>query len=349
MFIDERIALLEDYLNKLCRDGVFPGAVFSLVDSQSCYINYLGKAQLVPEEEYVNENTIYDLASLTKVVATTTAIMMLIERGYFTLDSLISDLLPRYTVPGVTIRHLLTHTSGHDADIDCKGMTREELIDAVYDSKIDPNRYNKMVLYSDIGYILLGFIIDRVTGSFENFVSENLFKPLEMTETFFNPKEGYQKRCASTEFCAMRGKLIKGIVHDEKCYVLGGVSGHAGLFSTAKDLTNFVNMFLNDGEYNGKLILNKQTIETMVKCYTENMGPERGLGWIVLGDNNRFCDFASDYTIYHTGFTGTSIMMDLKAKKGFILLTNRVHPSRENVKLIEFRRNINNMAFSAIK
>lgn len=349
MLIEERIVLLENYLNELCEKGVFPGAAFSLIDSESSYTNYLGKAQLVPEEEYVDENTIYDLASLTKVVATTTAIMMLIERGFFTLDTYISDLLPNYKNPGITIRHLLTHTSGHDADIDCREMTGDELIEAVYNSRIDEKRFNKVVLYSDIGFILLGLIIDKVTGSFNEFVSENLFKPLNMNDTFFNPKDEYITRCASTEFCSMRNKLIKGIVHDEKAYLLGGVAGHAGLFSTAKDLKNFVLMYLNYGEFNGKVILNRLTIETMMKCYTKGMGAERGLGWIVLGENNRFCDFASDYTIYHTGFTGTSIAMDLKSKKGFILLTNRVHPTRQNLKLIKLRRNINNMAFSAIK
>lgn len=349
MFMEQRISILEDYLNKLHKEGVFPGAVFSLIDSESCYINYLGKAQLVPEEILADENTIYDLASLTKVVATTTAIMMLIERGHFTLDTYVTDLLPDYENPAITIRHLLTHTSGHDADIDCSGMDKAQLTKAVYDSKIDPDRFNKRVLYSDIGYILLGFIIDRVTGSFEEFVTENLFKPLDMEETFFNPKDDYKERCAATEICAMRKKLIKGLVHDEKCYLLGGVSGHAGLFSTAKDLTNFVRMLLNKGEYNGKIILNSQTIDIMTRCYTDNMGAERGLGWIVMGENNRFCDLASEHSIYHTGFTGTSMLVDLKAKKGFILLTNRVHPSRENIKLIGIRRNINNVAFSAIR
>lgn len=349
MIIYERVEILENYLNQLCDKGVFPGATFSIIDSDSSYINYLGKFQLSPKEEKLKEDTIYDLASLTKVVATTSAIMILVERGYLTLDTYVKDILPDYKNEGVSIKHLMTHTSGHEADIDCIDMEPHELIKAVYDSKIDMDRFEKEVLYSDIGYILLGFIIEKITGSFEEFIEENLFKPLNMNDTFFNPKPEYIHRCAPTEFCKMRNKLIKGIVHDEKAYLLGGVSGHAGLFSTAKDLTNFIQMYLNYGEFNGKTILNKKTIETIIRCYTENMNEKRALGWMLQRGNNNFCDIASKDTIYHSGFTGTSMIIDLKYKKGFILLTNRIHPSRENQKLLPLRRNIHNIAFSTIK
>jgi CubicO group peptidase (beta-lactamase class C family) len=349
MIIEEKIIYLEEYLKKLCKDQVFPGAYYGIVTEDEFYSNYLGNSQIVPNVEKVEKNTLYDLASMTKVISTTTAIMILMERGYFTLDTFVSDILPRYKNRGVKIKHLLTHTSGHDADIDCKKMNREELINAIYDSKIDSNKFEKKVLYSDIGYILLGFIVEELTGSLEKFVQKNVFEPLDMKETFFNPDEKYISRCAATEYCKMREKMIKGIVHDEKAYVLGGVAGHAGLFSTVEDISKFIKMYLNDGIYNGKQILNKQTIDLMAKCHTEGMDSERGLGWIVKGENNILCDIASPKTIYHSGFTGTSIIMDLEYKKGFVLLTNRVHPSRENNKLVDLRRNIANVAFSVMR
>lgn len=349
MIIEERIIYLEEYLEKLCKAEVFPGAYFGIVTENEFYSNYLGNSQIVPSIEKVEENTIYDLASLTKVISTTTAIMILMERGYFTLDTFVSDILPKYKNKSVKIKHLLTHTSGHEADVDCKEIDREGLINAIYDSKIHPNRLEKEVLYSDIGYILLGFIVEEITGSLESFVQENVFEPLNMRETFYNPREEYVKRCATTEYCNMREKIIRGIVHDEKAYVLGGVAGHAGLFSTVKDISKFIKMYLNDGVYDGKQILNKQTIDLMGKCHTKNMDSERGLGWIVKGEKNVLCDIAGSKTLYHSGFTGTSIIMDLGYKKGFVLLTNRVHPSRENNKLINLRRNIANVAFSSIE
>lgn len=349
MIIEEKLIFLENYLDKLCKDDVFPGATFAILDANNSYINYVGKSQLVPKEEDVNLDTIYDLASLTKIIATTTSIMMLIERGYFTLDTYVEDILPRYKNPRIKIKHLLTHISGHDADIDCSKMNKRELIDAVYNSNIDPNRFEKEVVYSDIGYIILGFVIEEVTGSFERFVQENILKPLNMNTTFFNPSEEYTELCAPTEFCTMRSKIVKGIVHDEKCYILGGVSGHAGLFSTINDISNFIRMYLDGGLFNGKVILNKQTIKSIIKCYTSGTDSERGLGWILKSENNVISDFASNSTIYHTGFTGTSIVIDIDNKKGFALLSNRIHPSRENKKIINFRRNIHNIALTAIE
>ncbi len=349
MFIKERISILEEYIIKLCDAHIVPGATFALVDGENSYINYLGKSQFIPYEKNLYNLAIYDLASLTKVIATTSCIMMLVERGYFTLDSYVSDILPLYKNKCVKIKHLLTHTSGHDADIDCENMNYQQLVDAVYDNKIDLNKFEKEVLYSDIGFIILGFIIEQVTGSYEEFVRENLFIPLEMKDTFFNPSESHIERCIPTELCLKRNKIMKGIVHDEKSYVLGGVAGHAGLFSTAKDLSNFVKMYIGYGEFCGKVILSKQTIELISKCHTCGMNDNRGIGWWVKGKSTILSDFASNNTIYHSGFTGTSIIIDLFNRRGFVLLTNRVHPNRNNNKIVELRRNIHNIALTSIK
>ncbi len=349
MFIKERVEYLENYIISLCENQTFPGASFVLMDEKDSYMKCFGKSQLIPTEENLIDNAIYDLASLTKVISTTTSIMMLMEQGVLHLDTPVSDILPRYKNNKVTIRHLLTHTSGHDADIDCKEMNKEQLIDAVFNNKVNDLRFEKQVLYSDIGFILLGFIIDALTGSYEKFAEENVFNKLNMTDTFFSPKDEIKGLCVPTEFCKMRNKIIKGMVHDEKSYVLGGVAGHAGLFSTAGDLKNFARMYLNDGEFNGQTVLSKQTIKLISKLHTEGLNDDRGLGWWVKGKNAALCDFAGDRTIYHSGFTGTSIIMDLDNKKAFILLTNRIHPSRDNTKLVSLRRNIHNIALTSIK
>ncbi|AOT72451.1 serine hydrolase domain-containing protein [Geosporobacter ferrireducens] len=349
MIIEERIRYLEDYLQKLIKEDVFPGASFALLDQEDSYIGFLGKAQIVPEPASVKEDTLYDLASLTKVVATTSCIMLLIERGYITLDTEICKVLPLYRQRGICIKHLLSHTSGLDADIDWNNMNKEQLLHTAYNSPIKPSRFEKEVVYSDIGFILLGLVIEQITGSFEEFAHKNLFKPLSMKETFFNPREAYIERCAATELCQMRKKIIKGVVHDEKAYLLGGIAGHAGLFSTIGDIVNFLKMYLNNGAFDDQIVLNQSTISLMSNSYTPYMNSERGLGWMLKGKTNTFCDVTGERTLYHTGFTGTSIIIDLDNKKSFVLLTNRVHPTRKNTKLIDLRRNIHNVALSAIQ
>lgn len=348
MIRKDGILILEEYLKKICDKGVFPGASYGLMSEKDLYTNFLGKSQLVPEEKVLEEDAIYDLASLTKVIATTTSILILMERGYLTLDTRVSSVLTKYKNKNVTIKHLLIHMSGHDADIDCKEMNKDDLIEAVYDNIVSPSRFEKEVVYSDIGFIILGFIIDKITGSFEEFAKENIFKPLNMKDTFFNPGEEYKDRLVATEYCKMRDQMIKGIVHDEKAYLLGGVAGHAGLFSTVEDISNFVIMYLNNGAFNGKQILNKKSIDLVAKSYTPGTNTSRGLGWWIKGENTVLCDFAGDRTLYHSGFTGTSIIMDLDNKIGAVLLTNRVHPTRENNALVDLRRNIHNICFSAI-
>lgn len=196
--------------------------------------------------------------------------------------------------------------------------------------------------------MLLSLIIERLTGSFEEYVNEKIFKPLNMIDTGFNPSKEKKSRCAATEKSSMRGELIVGVVHDEKSYIMGGLSGHAGLFSTIKDLGAFVNMILGDGEYQRKRILSQNTIDLLSKCHTEGLNARRGYGWVLKEENSSIGDLASDLSIYHTGFTGTSILIDRYYGIGFILLTNRVHPTRGNIKLLSLRGKINNIAMTTI-
>lgn len=350
MLIKERIGYLEEYINKCINEkNAFPAATFGIVTKDESYFGALGSTQIGNLERNVDPNTIFDLASLTKVVATTTAIMKLIEDGILRLHDKVIDILPEYKHNGITISHLLTHTSGYAPEPDyknCRG--REELVQRIFREKTDYDKRGKEVIYSDTSFMLLGLIIDRLTGSFEDYARENIFKPLDMINTGFNPSAEKISRCAATEKCKMRGEIVVGVVHDEKSYILGGVSGHAGLFSTVKDLGKFAEMILNDGAYKGNTILSKNTVDLLSKCQTEGLNARRGYGWILKEDNISIGDLASDFAIYHTGFTGTSILIDRHYGMAFILLTNRVHPTRENTKLVTLRGRINNIAMTTV-
>ncbi|WP_432663410.1 serine hydrolase [Wukongibacter baidiensis] len=350
MLIKERIDYLEEYIRKcINKDKAFPAASFGIITKKESYFGAIGKTLVGDLERNIDFNTIFDLASLTKVVATNTAIMKLVEDGMLSLSDDIIDILPRYKYRGIKISDLLTHTAGYDPEPDYKGCRkREELIELLYNEKIDSNKIKKEVIYSDTGFMLLSLIIERLTGSFEEYTKEKIFKPLKMTDTGFNPSKEKRSRCAATEKCSMRGELVIGVVHDEKSYIMGGVSGHAGLFSTVKDLGFFVQMILDGGEYQGKRILSKNTIDLLSKCQTEGLNRRRGYGWILKEKNSSIGDFVSELAIYHTGFTGTSILIDRHYGIGFILLSNRVHPTRENIKLLSLRGKINNIAMTTI-
>jgi CubicO group peptidase (beta-lactamase class C family) len=208
---------------------------------------------------------------------------------------------------------------------------------------------NSQIVYSDIGYILLGKIIEKITGvPLDRYAKEILFTPLEMFDTTYNP--GDKKRCAPTE--ERKDRIVQGIlrgeVHDEKSYILGGVAGHAGLFSTVTDVAHFIDMILNKGVYKGRRIFSEAVIDLLFAPKVEISHPliknydRRGIGWIIQSCYSSAGDLVSEETILHTGFTGTNIWIDRRNEIGFCLLTNRVHPTRENLKIITVRPKLAN-------
>ena len=341
---------LHEYLKMLMEEkNAFPGVTYGIITPEESYYGFLGKAQIMPESRDVNIDTIFDLASLSKVVSTTTSIMILLEMGMLTLDAKVSSILPEYRYDSVTIRHLLTHTSGYKADLDYKSCrNKADIVKLIYDEGIDEFPKDREVVYSDIGFLLLGLIVDKIAGSLDGFAKKNIFVPLEMNNTFYNLPEEKKDFCAATEHCRMRSKMIVGIVHDEKAYLMDGVAGHAGVFSTVRDLGNFCSMILNDGTFNGKHILSRNSIDLMGKSFTEGLNSNRGLGWALKCSGCSCGELASDKVLYHTGFTGTSILIDRYYKKAFVLLTNRVHPTRTNIALIDERSKINNIAMASM-
>lgn len=348
-------------LNKLIQDAIddfaFPGANYVIVTKENYYYGSLGAKALNPNYEVNSLETLYDMASLTKVIVTTSCLMKLVEKGLIRLHSKVINYLPNFSHQDITIWDLLTHSSGLPSDIrrakDLQSF--DEVWNRIY-AKPLAYETNAKIVYSDIGFILLGAIVEKATGkTFAAFARDELFEPLMMKDSCFNPTD--VKRCAPTEFrddLVYRG-MIRGKVHDEKSYILGGVAGHAGLFSTVHDVGHFIKMILDDGIYQNKRLFAKATIDLIFKPQVSESHPlilnqeKRGLGWIVKGNYSSAGDLTSDNTILHTGFTGTNLWIDRDNKIGFCLLTNRVHPTRDNLKILEVRPKIANFIMSNLE
>ncbi|HEX6050075.1 MAG TPA: serine hydrolase domain-containing protein, partial [Gemmatimonadaceae bacterium] len=275
------------------------------------------------------DRTIYDLASLTKVVGTTTAAMILFDQGKLDLDAPVHTYLPAFSggaKDSVTVRQLLTHRSGLPAGRDLWRVARtpEEARAAVLATDL-ACRPGQCFIYSDLGADVLGFVIEAIAGeSLDHFLHDRVFEPLGMNDTFFEPADSVTYRVAPTEIAPPRGYPIRGEVHDENAYTLGGVAGHAGLFSTAADLSIFAQMMLNGGEYNGVRIVS----DSVVALFTKRTAGTRALGWDTADGDGGAGKFLDSRAYGHTGFTGTSIWLDPEREMFVLLLTNRVHAAR---------------------
>ena len=347
----KKTKIINNLLNRFISDGCFPGAVLAIGDKQDIkFLNAYGYASLYPIKEKMTTNKMFDLASLTKVICTTSLVMKSIEEGLLRLDDSISLFIPSFSNDRITIRHLLTHTAGLPAHKPLYKILASKNDVIKYISIIEPEyEPGSKVVYSDLGFITLGYIIEKVYhGKLDRLAYEKIFKPLGMKETMFNPSKKYRKRCVSTEFCSIRKRYIKGEVHDENAWFMGGVAGHAGLFSTARDLSKFAEMMLNFGKYRGFSLFSKRTVEIFTTNHTSHLNVNRGLGWLL---KNKYCscgDLMSDRVFGHTGFTGTSIWIDPVYDVYIILLTNRVHPTRENKCIIRARPLIHNVIMSQL-
>jgi CubicO group peptidase (beta-lactamase class C family) len=281
--------------------------------------------------------TIYDLASLTKVVGTTTAIMVLYDQGRIALDVPVTAYLPAFTggyKDSVTVRQLLAHRSGLPAGRDLwrLALTPDEARRYVLDTPLEC-RPGECYIYSDLGADVLGMIVEAVSGErLDVFLDEHVFQRLGMNDTFFRPADSLKARVAPTELTPPRGYPLQGEVHDENAYALGGVAGHAGLFSTASDLAVFAQMMLNGGEYNGTRIVGDSTVALFTRRFAAGT---RALGWDTCGGSDGesgsggSCGrYLGPHAYGHTGFTGTSLWIDPDRKMFVILLTNRVHAAR---------------------
>lgn len=316
----------------------------------------VGFRMVCPERRPMEPDTLFDLASVTKCVATTTAVMLLIEEGKMRLDDEVARFVPGFAQAGkenVTIRHLLTHTSGLAAwaDLYLHASSPQDMIARISAMPLEYQPGSKVV-YSCLGFIVLGEIVVRVAGRpMDSLLADRAFRPLGMGDTCFNPPEALKGRAAATERCKWRGRVIVGEVHDENARAMGGVSGNAGLFSTAQDLARFCQMLLEQGMFMGVRILSPASVLCMTTDYTgARLGESRGLGWALRGEGvfSSAGDLMSPRAFGHTGFTGTSIWIDPELDIFAILLTNRVHFGRDNNAHIRLRPTFHNAVVSLL-
>lgn len=316
---------VKQQIEALVQKHLIPGASFAFVTASESESFFIGDCQVQPTKMPLKRNMLYDLASVTKVVGTTTRIFQLVAQGKLSFDTKITELLPRFKLTDVTVKDLLLHQGGLPSDFPNKHqMSKMDLVEAIYQCEVPLYPIGRQTLYSDIGYILLGWVICTFDESLEQGMRKFIFEPLEMRQTGFHldqPLLDY----VPTECTSERG-CIRGVCHDHKAFLLGGESGSAGLFSTIADLIHFTQMMLSHGCYQGNEILSP-AVFNWLKEYQQG---SRTLGWEVLQPDIYF----------HTGFTGTSLLLDMKRKTGLILLTNRIHPSRDNRAFVEARKDI---------
>ncbi|HEX6627971.1 MAG TPA: serine hydrolase domain-containing protein [Gemmatimonadaceae bacterium] len=297
-----------------------------------------------PGSPVVDTNTLYDLASLTKVIATTTLAMILEENGQLDLSRTVVSYLPEFNSPEkaqITVKQLLTHSGGLEAGANVfqNARGRDQYLYQINARPLDYTPGTSMV-YSDWDMILMQLIMERISGkTLDVLATEKIFRPLGMVDTQFNPPLTLRSRIAPTQVDDARGGLLWGTVHDENAWAMGGVAGHAGLFSSAKDLALFSMMILNGGEgVNGVRIVKPATIAR----WTARQGKEstRALGWDSPEGGSSAGQFFSPWSFGHTGFTGTSIWIDPEKDLFVVVLTNRVNPTRSNTRHVQLRRDV---------
>lgn len=351
-FQPEQIRRAHSLLNQYVESGKLPGAV-ALVGRRNGYLSPMvcGWASVVPERRAMHESTVFDMASVTKVVATTTAVLQLLEAGEWRLDDPVHRFWPEFH-RGITLRHLLTHTSGLPAWRPLYETSEgpEQYRSALESIELEYETGSKVV-YSCLGFLVLGGLVELITGMpFDQYCTRYIFGPLGMSDSHFNPLPRVKERCAATEWRAGTDRPVQGVVHDENARGRGGVAGNAGLFSTAKDMGRFCLAMLNGGSYAGRRILGRTTVELATRDHTPHLDDSRGLGWVVKASRTHSSagDLMSPAAFGHTGFTGTSLWIDPVNDLYVVLLTNRVHPTRENSYHIRLRALFHNAVVAAL-
>ena len=357
---EEKYPFITRKLQQAIENGSTPGVALLVdKDGELVYRHALGYAQRYPEHKDLHETTIFDVASLTKVIATTTAVMILIREHLLSLEEPVKTYIPEFPHEQITFLHLLTHSAGFpqwfpvyeeiQQEVEQRGNAfigsseaRHYVLEKIFHTPLLAAP-GEQYTYTDIGFILLGHAIDQITGMpLDEYCKKMIFAPLGMTHTFFRrqgtplPEGDY----AATERCEWRRRILYGEVHDENTYALGGVAGHAGLFSTLDD----VRMFMNTLSccYDGKDTFLPQSI--VQQFFTRQYLPEnstRALGWDTPSpEASTGGELLSPTSVGHTGFTGTSIWLDLSRKLLIILFSNRIHLSRNNQKFLKMRPKI---------
>jgi CubicO group peptidase (beta-lactamase class C family)/beta-glucosidase-like glycosyl hydrolase len=333
----------------------FPGASVAIGYRNSLVFHHgYGKFSYSAKSPAVTADTIYDLASLTKVVSTTTLAMQLFEQGLLKFDDPLIRFYPSFTGGGrekITLFHLLTHTSGLPAHRPLYRQVngKRGIVKKILNLPLN-FRTGCKAEYSDLGMILLGDVIEKLTGlTLDTLSFEEIFRPLGMSQTVFNPPANLKSKIAPTERDPWRKRLLRGEVHDENTFAMGGVAGHAGLFGTSGDLAIFCQMILNGGVYDHHRVVFRSTLEKFTARQQQPVRSSRALGWDTPSEGSSAGNLLSSNAFGHTGFTGTSIWIDPSRELFIVLLTNRVYPSRKNNAIREFRRHFSDAVVKVIE
>lgn len=361
---------IDNIVSNGINNGAFPGAqVLIGNENEILYSKSYGNYTYDEGSEAVTDETMYDLASVTKVIATTSAIMKLYDQHKFNLSDKVSFYIPEFGVNGkedITILNLLLHNSGLTAFVPYYKTynSSTEVLDAIYGAElVYPTGTN--FIYSDLNAVVLGKLVEKISGmNLNDFCKENIFIPLDMHNTTFVPDENIKSNTAPTEYDTYwRNRLLQGEVHDETTSILGGVSGNAGLFSNATDLYKFMRVMLSNGKYYNpysrglkeERMFDEITVDLFTKKNTDVIYENsRALGWDTkpLESSTKYripCgEMISENCFGHTGYTGTSVWCDKDRKIIVIILTNRVYPTRNNYMIRDIRPDIHNAAIEIV-
>ena len=344
---------LQSILDRGVADSAFPGAI-AVIGNRTGPIATVAAGHLDWAPSPVpDDRTLWDLASLTKVVGMTSALMQLVEQGKVDLDAPAQRYLPEWQGPDkdkVTVRDLITHRSGLPAfrTYYKLNLSPDSTLALFMATPLDTLPGVRMV-YSDIGAILLGKIVERVSGQrLDRYLAQHVFGPLGMSETQYRPDSSLLSRIAPTERDPWRGRLVHGEVHDENAYALGGISGHAGLFSTAHDLSRLAQAYLNGGELDGARFAKASTIRQFTTVEDSSFS-SRALGWDTPSDRSSAGHFIRRPAFGHTGFTGTSLWIAPQHDLYVLLLTNRVNPTRARNGIGRVRVQVADAAMRALR
>ncbi len=347
-----RLAAIDEAAQEQVEKGNIPGAVICAgAGGKIYYLKAFGHEVIEPYKEPAGEDTIFDLASVSKPVATATSVLILRDRGKIGLEDKVSKYLPEFGCNGkedVLIRHLLDHTSGLAAYTSADPLKKafgspcpEKVIEKICSLKA-MNKPGEQFRYSCLGYITLAKIVEVVSGeSIDVFAQRAIFGPLGMKDTMYNPPDALSGRIAATQI--VDGSPLRGTVHDPLARLMGGVSGNAGVFSTAEDLAIYCRMLLNGGVYRGKRILSREGVAllTGVQSHGRAYGFDVSSSYAWLKG-----DHASERAFCHSGYTGTSIVCDPEKTAFLIILTNRAHPHDKGASK-PLRTQAANIAFGA--
>jgi len=346
------LAAMDAAIDAAILAGRVPGGVLWLGRSDVDHVRAHGLRAVEPAAESTTTDTVYDAASLTKVVVTATAVLQQVERGQLALDAPVARWLPDFAAHGkgaITVRHLLTHRSGLRPGLSLQpawsGRAAALALACAERPQATPD---ERFVYSDINFIVLGELVRAVSGEeLDRYAARHIFAPLGMVDSGFNPGEALRPRIAPTE--RVGEALLRGIVHDPTARAMGGVAGHAGLFTTAADLARFCRMILADGRGpDGRAVLSSASVADMTRAQTNGVD-RRGLGWDI---DTRFSAprgtlFPTGRSFGHTGFTGTSVWIDPGSATFVIFLSSRLHPKGQG-DVSDLRRTLGTLAAEAV-